>query len=438
MIKTTLPGSVVLLLTAATLLIPPVTQAETIVVQPGESIAAALLSAMPGDAVVLQCGVYREQDLLLPEGVTLRSEAGQAGCVTLVGDGLSPIVVGTDLTSVSRLEGLIFQGDPFAADDPETVHRGGALLLTSASPAIADCRFENLRAVYGGAVFAASGSSPAFTDCVFRGNRAEAVGGALAAVDGCRPSFTSCLVVGNGAGAAGGAFNAARDSHVQLDHCTVADNADPARPLGGALSFWADSGDTVTGAILVDAALWTGDHQSLIRADCSNLFTGGGPVPVDPSYGSNISEDPLFCANLAGDDGYNLDEASSCTPEASPACGGMGAMPVGCALSPADDPSPGSEILPLVTRLNDAYPNPFNPRTTIQYDLRLPGHVSLTVFDVAGRLVRRLVDEPVPAGSHEAVWTGRNQEDQPVAAGVYFVRLKTTDVRDTRRVTLVK
>lgn len=438
MTKSTLIGSVGLLLATVTLHFPPTAQAETIQVQPGESIAAALLGAQPGDAVELLCGIYREQGLVLPEGVTLRSAAGQAGCVTLVGDGLSSILRGENLSAASRLEGLIFQGDPFTAEDPATVVQGGALHLSAAAPTVVGCRFENLRAIYGGAVFAASGSRPAFADCVFRGNRAEAVGGALAAVDGCRPSFTSCLVADNSAAGGGGAFNAARGSHVLLDHCTVADNADPARPLAGALSFWADSGDTVSGTILVDAALWVGDHQSLIRADCSNLYTGGGAVPADPSYGSFISLDPLFCVNLAGDHGHNLDEASPCTPEASPECGGMGALPVGCAMSPVGDPRPGSELLPLVTRLNEAYPNPFNPRTTIKYDLRRPGAVSLAVFDVAGRLVRRLVDEPKEAGRHEAVWTGLDRQDRPAAAGVYFIRLKTADARDIRRVTLVK
>jgi flagellar hook assembly protein FlgD len=64
--------------------------------------------------------------------------------------------------------------------------------------------------------------------------------------------------------------------------------------------------------------------------------------------------------------------------------------------------------------------------------------VDLAVFDVAGRLVKRLVSESMPAGHHDAVWEGRDSGGRQAAAGVYFFRLKTNDVVDTKRMTLVK
>jgi hypothetical protein len=91
-----------------------------------------------------------------------------------------------------------------------------------------------------------------------------------------------------------------------------------------------------------------------------------------------------------------------------------------------------------VSRLHPGYPNPFNPRTTIKFDLHKPGPVELAVFDVAGRLVKRLVHETRPAGNHEAVWNGRDSGGRSAAAGVYFFRLKTTDTIQTQRMTLIK
>ncbi len=261
----------------------------------------------------------------------------------------------------------------------------------------------------------------------------------MACVDESRPVLMYCLVAGNSAGAAAGAFNAANDSHVALDHCTVTDNLQPGDPdPGPALAFWNASGDTLAGTILVDDDLWVGDHGSGLRADCSDVFNGGQPVPVDPAYGSFISEDPLFCTTLAGDHYYNLEDASPCTPEAAPGCGGMGARPPGCALSPVPDQPPASEILPAVTRLREAYPNPFNPRTTINFDVARTGRVTVAVFDVAGRLVRRLRQGTMPAGSHQVTWQGDGRDGRQVAAGIYFVQLKTDDIIDSRRITLVK
>jgi hypothetical protein len=413
--------------------------AETRIVPAGGSIDAILSIAQPGDTVLVSCGVYPEQGLVLPEGVNLRGETGQPGCVTIAGDGSAPILSCIEVTAAARIDGITFRGQQTATQQPV---RGGGLHLENASPTIAGCRFENLRAVYGGGVYARTGSQPTFRETVFRGNHALAVGGAVALVDSCGAVLETCLLYDNRADATGGAINASRKVQVTLDRCTVADNQGPSEvfPSGAApaLAFWADAVDTLHASILAEAVLWSGDDATFLRAGCSNIYTDQEGIPLVPISPDNISADPLFCVNLAGDHHYNLDEASPCTPEASPGCDGMGALPVGCAMSPVGDPPPDAADLPAVTRLREAYPNPFNPVTTIRYDLSRDGHVTLEVFDLAGRLVDRLVNEVLTAGSHEAVWRGTNRDGRNRAAGVYFLRLKTVEARDTQRVTLVK
>ena len=435
MTRWTIQASILLWLGGWAVLLVPAAKATTYTVTAGASIGDALQGALPGDIVLVECGIFHEQDLAIPEGVTLKSESGQADCVTILTDGSASALLCFGVSSNTRIEGIIFNGDP--GSGTSGVAKGGGMFCSGASPVLVNCRFEQLTATYGGAVFCDTLSSPTFENCVFRHNEARAVGGALACVRSCQPSFTGCLVVGNTAGAAGAAFNAAKSSLIRLDRCTVTDNQGQ---TSSALAYWNASADllALTGTILADPSLWIGDAASHPRVDCSNIYSDGGPIPVSPTSGPFISEDPMFCTSLAGDHHYNLDEASPCTPEASPACGGMGAMPVGCAMSPVEDPPPANETLPLVTKLRENYPNPFNPRTTIKYDVSRPGHVSVAVFDLAGRLVNQLVDEPVLAGSHQAVWHGNNQDDRPMAAGVYFVRLKTADSVDTRRMTLVK
>ncbi len=88
--------------------------------------------------------------------------------------------------------------------------------------------------------------------------------------------------------------------------------------------------------------------------------------------------------------------------------------------------------------LHQNVPNPFNPSTTISYELKESGPVQLQVFDVAGRLVRSLVREDQSAGLHTMSWNGRNKDDQSCAAGMYFYRLRTSGADETKRMLLVK
>jgi hypothetical protein len=91
-----------------------------------------------------------------------------------------------------------------------------------------------------------------------------------------------------------------------------------------------------------------------------------------------------------------------------------------------------------VARLYANAPNPFNPVTTIRYDIPRQGPVSLKVYDVSGRLVRTLVDGYQGPGTYEAVWNGQDGQGAPVASGVYFYRLDAVQGLETRRMVLVK
>lgn len=79
-----------------------------------------------------------------------------------------------------------------------------------------------------------------------------------------------------------------------------------------------------------------------------------------------------------------------------------------------------NSLIPRKPVLRGNYPNPFNPQTTIRYQLPDAGHVKLQVFDLSGRLVQTLVDESKPAGEYSITW---HAED--VSSGIYFYRLET-------------
>jgi flagellar hook assembly protein FlgD len=89
--------------------------------------------------------------------------------------------------------------------------------------------------------------------------------------------------------------------------------------------------------------------------------------------------------------------------------------------------------------LTGAHPNPFNPATTVSYDVPDPGgHVRIDVFDVGGRLVTTLVDEAKLPGSHREAWYGRDRAGRAAASGIYFVKMTAGSVVETKKIVLLK
>lgn len=98
------------------------------------------------------------------------------------------------------------------------------------------------------------------------------------------------------------------------------------------------------------------------------------------------------------------------------------------------DDAPAS---PGVT-LHQNVPNPFNPTTTIRFSVSEESHVQLAVYDVAGRLVRTLVDGIKPANEYAIDWDGLDNDGLAVHSGVYFYRVEAAGYSDVRKMTLLK
>jgi hypothetical protein len=88
--------------------------------------------------------------------------------------------------------------------------------------------------------------------------------------------------------------------------------------------------------------------------------------------------------------------------------------------------------------LGPGYPNPFNPRVTIPFELRNDGRITLAVYDVSGHRVSTLVNEWTARGPHTAVWNGTSDTGGPAASGVYFCRLHADGFDATRKLVLLK
>jgi hypothetical protein len=83
-------------------------------------------------------------------------------------------------------------------------------------------------------------------------------------------------------------------------------------------------------------------------------------------------------------------------------------------------------------------PNPFNPTTLIEFNTPSPGRARLVVYDLAGRLVRELVNEVMIAGKHSARWSGEDSRGRAVGSGIYWYRLETGGLSSERRMVLLR
>ncbi|MHB8077639.1 MAG: FlgD immunoglobulin-like domain containing protein [Candidatus Krumholzibacteriia bacterium] len=89
-------------------------------------------------------------------------------------------------------------------------------------------------------------------------------------------------------------------------------------------------------------------------------------------------------------------------------------------------------------RLWSNYPNPFNPETSIPFTLPQPARTRMTIYDLAGRTVRVLVNAVEPAGNYEIRWDGTSDSGQQMPSGVYLCRLEAGSYHATRQMTLVR
>ena len=89
--------------------------------------------------------------------------------------------------------------------------------------------------------------------------------------------------------------------------------------------------------------------------------------------------------------------------------------------------------IPFLFELKQNFPNPFNPSTTIEFDIPEPGYVSLKVFNIAGQEVATLVNNELSPGTRKIQWNAQN-----ISSGLYFYRLETKGYIETKKLVVMK
>ena len=93
---------------------------------------------------------------------------------------------------------------------------------------------------------------------------------------------------------------------------------------------------------------------------------------------------------------------------------------------------------PSSFKLYSNYPNPFNPVTTLRYDLPEHGLVNITIYDMLGKVVNNLINKNQNSGSKSVQWDATNNQGEPVSAGVYLYKIQAGNFSQTKKMILLK
>jgi len=84
------------------------------------------------------------------------------------------------------------------------------------------------------------------------------------------------------------------------------------------------------------------------------------------------------------------------------------------------------------------YPNPFNPRTTISFEIAEKGKTEVEIYNVKGQKVKTLLSENLEAGNHSVIWNGKDNNEKLVASGMYFYKVSVNDNQRINKMIMIK
>ena len=266
--------------------------------------------------------------------------------------------------------------------------------------------------------------------------------------DGIPVDSDACSAIINGAQVAG------QIALIDRGTCTFASKALEAEAAGAIAVVIANNvagdlspGGTAPGLTIPVVAITLADGN-LIKAELL-----GGPVNVTLGFDSSVraGTDPggrvkLYTPNPyeGGSSVSHWDKSASPSLLMEPAITSGLSSDVDLTLTHFEDIGwldarlTASPELITVSALHQNAPNPFNPITTISFELDRNGPASIEIFDIAGRRVKTLLNQDLGAGNHHVMWNGRDDAGRTVASGVYVYRLKTANMELSRRMVLLK
>ena len=145
-------------------------------------------------------------------------------------------------------------------------------------------------------------------------------------------------------------------------------------------------------------------------------FGGGTGLVYASGFLGSTSSDSVFTLVLATPSGYSVELPSA----------------------ESDLSIENISLNPKTFYVGQNFPNPFNPITTLRYDLPNDGLVNITIYDMMARKVKTLVNSSQTAGFKSVQWNATNERNEPVSTGLYIYKIQIGDFRQTRKMLLLK
>ncbi len=182
--------------------------------------------------------------------------------------------------------------------------------------------------------------------------------------------------------------------------------------------------DVISGVGQVSLAWEVGAGSTAIGFNVRRAILGQEPVQVNTDLIQSSTSKYSYTEEVEGDITYEYWLEGLDANGAPVSFGPMTASPT---------------FRPSTFALHQNHPNPFNPSTTIRFDVPKEGRVSVRIYNLSGQLIRTLQDGVASVGTHKVVWDGKDNNGHEVTSGVYFYRLEAANtLSTTKRMTMLK
>ena len=386
------------------------------------TIQAGITAATNTDTVLVQPGTYFENINYNGKNITVASLFLTTQDSTYIS---STIIDGNNNGTVVTFENGENSSATlcgFTITNGHASDGGGIRCSSSSSPTLKNVRIsDNYAFENGGGISCFQNSNPSLENVTISNNTSIQRGGGIHCGSYSSPSLENVSISGNSVAWWGGGISCSGVSNPSLENVTISDNI--ANITGGGI-YCRQSNPIITNSIL-----WN-DFQQEIYYEFGMVVVTYSDIEGGWTGEGNIDSDPLFEDPFNGN--YHLTENSPCIDAGDPTSpldpdgtiSDMGAFYFDQLNAIDDNEIPISEF-----NLSN-HPNPFNPVTNIQFDIKENETGVITIFNIKGQLIE---SHRFESGKHNYLWDASEQ-----SSGIYLYKLQTQSITETRKMILLK
>ncbi len=377
---------------------------------------------------------------------------------------------------------------------------GGAMLIVNSSPTISNCIFtDNVAQYYGGAIRAEFDGDLHISHSMFQNNLAELGGGAIAANEsavvlelcylngnmttqdaqykqGGAAYFSStdikCInnLFSNNSSFSAGAI-ALIECNAEIINNTFSNNNCSGEDAYSSVAIISNSFSSDAEQLFANNIIWNNNSEEIYQISLlgdfadpdfvyNNIQAGMNAIWIEENYSfdgiyeNNIDAEPIFTEeepypfaitqfspslNTGNPDvsNYNL-PPQDLAGNSRIFAGEVTRIDQGCYEFQGDNVELEVNSTSNLNEIISIYPNPFNPNTSIKFNLTHNQFVTVEIYNLKGQKIRSLINKMLPPGLHSVTWDGRDEENKSVSSGLYFSKMKTTKSVDIKKVILLK